>query len=471
MLVQERVRNTITRRYYMDAHHKLQITEEEQMTPMLLEAKADIADKAGLEFLPVYMRQSLRDFFLPTGFPDTVSDDYLQYMLWQLPTNLTGWICSTLVTSSLLRAVGVDAWPGSTVAATAAIKWVTKDGLGSLGRLFIGGRYGGLFDDDPKQWRLYAELIGSFGSVFELATPILPHLFLPLASLGNLTKALGRGLRDPSFRVIQNHFAVAGNMGEVAAKEEVWEVIAELVGIAIGVVLLATPGLAASYSTLIFLWASIRSLHLWFRYQSLTALRFPTINFKRAFIMAESHVAGCPIPGLLDCNNLENLLFPWQFSRPYVQLGCSLKDAVGSQASVDELQAILRLYMDEQHVLVLHSNVLKRMGMRIVFKEGATGTTILRSMWQVEWLMASTKSPTSIAGSMFSNSGSCTLSNQMSILTSSLQELNSQFDSFLHEIEHTGWDTSKIVLKVPVDAPFLATTFPKYHHCKHENTK
>lgn len=35
--------------------------------------------------------------------PDSVSNDYLQYMLWQFPTNVTGWICSTIVTSSLFK--------------------------------------------------------------------------------------------------------------------------------------------------------------------------------------------------------------------------------------------------------------------------------------------------------------------------------------------------------------------------------
>lgn len=83
---------------------------------------------------------------------------------------------------------------------------------------FPGGRFGNLFDDDPKQWRMYADFIGSAGrfhffstlfdnrildftikivksligsllcSVFDLATPLYPSYFLPLASLGNLTK-------------------------------------------------------------------------------------------------------------------------------------------------------------------------------------------------------------------------------------------------------------------------------------------
>lgn len=34
----------------------------------------------------------------------SVSDDYLDYMLWQFPTNVTGWMCNVLVTSSLLKA-------------------------------------------------------------------------------------------------------------------------------------------------------------------------------------------------------------------------------------------------------------------------------------------------------------------------------------------------------------------------------
>jgi len=42
--------------------------------------------------------------------------------------------------------------------------------------------------------------------------------------MGTLSKAVGKGFGRPSFRVIQNHFAAANNVGAVAAKEEVWEV-------------------------------------------------------------------------------------------------------------------------------------------------------------------------------------------------------------------------------------------------------
>uniref|UniRef100_A0A2P2KCM9 Protein root UVB sensitive/RUS domain-containing protein n=1 Tax=Rhizophora mucronata TaxID=61149 RepID=A0A2P2KCM9_RHIMU len=225
--------NGTAKRYILDDNLTLKISLEERGSRDSQSKK--LHSDTNLSWLP----DIIEDFILPAGFPGSVSDDYLQYMLLQFPTNVTGWICHTLVTSSLLKAVGVGSFTGTTAAASAAaIRWVSKDGIGALGRLIIGGRFGNIFDDDPKQWRMYADFIGSTGSIFDLTTQLYPAYFLPLASLGNLTKAVARGLKDPSFRVIQNHFAISGNLGEVAAKEEVWEVAAQLLGLALGILLL-----------------------------------------------------------------------------------------------------------------------------------------------------------------------------------------------------------------------------------------
>ena len=43
-------------------------------------------------------------FFLPAGFPDSVAADYLPYQLWAVPCHVTGWMASSLATSSLLQA-------------------------------------------------------------------------------------------------------------------------------------------------------------------------------------------------------------------------------------------------------------------------------------------------------------------------------------------------------------------------------
>lgn len=50
-----------------------------------------------------------------------------------------GWMSHSLATSSLLKAVGVDPGAAGTAGATAAVKWITKDGIGALGRLLVSG--------------------------------------------------------------------------------------------------------------------------------------------------------------------------------------------------------------------------------------------------------------------------------------------------------------------------------------------
>ncbi|KAL3839403.1 hypothetical protein ACJIZ3_023994 [Penstemon smallii] len=251
LILLEKYKNGTSKRYVVESDSQIRTILEEYMP----ETNVSVNRDSELLWLP----KTIKDFILPSGFPDSVSDDYLEYILLQFPTNVTGWICHTLVTSSLLTAVGVGSFSGTTAACTkvgsisCVCRWVSKSGIGSVGRLLIGGRFGNLFDDDPKQWRLYADFIGSTGSIFDLSTQLYPAYFLPLASLGNLAKAVGRGLRDPSFRVIQNHFAISGNLGEVSAKEEVWEVAAELVGLSLGILVLLNQNHNLGYTWYYFI--------------------------------------------------------------------------------------------------------------------------------------------------------------------------------------------------------------------------
>ncbi|RZB52839.1 Protein root UVB sensitive 5, partial [Glycine soja] len=320
------------------------LVEEDTSTPKRFQDS--YSPDESLSWLP----DTIKDFILPAGFPGSVSDDYLDYMLLQFPTNVTGWICHTLVTSSLLKAVGIGSFSGTSATASAsAIRWVSKDGIGAVGRLCLGGRFGSLFDDDPKQWRMYADFIGSAGSIFYLTTQVYPDYFLPLASLGNLTKAVARGLKDPSFCVIQNHFAISGNLGEVAAKEEIWEVVAQLIGLALGILILDTPSLVKSYGVLSLPWLGMQFLHLWLRYKSLSVLQFNTINLKR--------VLHSTVPGCTYCNREENILTRSQFMKPKINFGLPLEKIDGVERSHFMVEALLKLYASEKYILMVNQQL------------------------------------------------------------------------------------------------------------------
>ena len=126
--------------------------------------------------------------FLPEQYPDSVTPDYLSYQLWAVPTHITGWLASSLVTSTLLTAVGIGASPTAAAAANASIKWITKDGIGALGRFFVGGSLGRYFDEDPRFWRMVAAAIHILGASMEIVIARNPSSFVVLATTGNLAK-------------------------------------------------------------------------------------------------------------------------------------------------------------------------------------------------------------------------------------------------------------------------------------------
>ncbi|KAL9428797.1 hypothetical protein AB3S75_030729 [Citrus x aurantiifolia] len=425
----ERYGNGTARRFILDDEWQVQTFDADHDPTKDTRLQGSQFSDTNLSWLP----NVVKDFLLPAGFPGSVSDDYLGYMLLQFPTNVTGWICHAIVTSSLLKAVGIDSFSGTTAAASAAaIKWVSKDGIGAVGRLFIGGRFGNLFDDDPKQWRMYADFIGSAGSIFDLATQVYPAYFLPLASLGNLSKAVARGLKDPSFRVIQNHFAISGNLGEVAAKEEVWEVSAQLFGLALGILILDTPGLVRLYPVLSLTWLSIRLVHLWLRYQSLSVLQFNTINLKRARILVKSHVLYTSVPGCVDCNKEENILTWEKFMKPRIMFGVPLEDMVGGDTSVYKVKKLIRIYAKEKYILMVNQSA-GDFEVFVSFKIGATSLSVLRSVWQVYWLHENRES----------------FNNLFDWLSHSLLVMEDRFDDFIQQLKGAGWDTNQLNLKVP----------------------
>ncbi|PWA96909.1 hypothetical protein CTI12_AA004670 [Artemisia annua] len=402
-----------------------------------------------LKELP-WLPDIVKDFVLPAGFPGSVSDDYLEYMLLQFPTNVTAWICHTLVTSSLLKARQSN-----------SSKWVSKDAdFGCVvGRFFIGsllrsGCEGDLFmgchlhfidslytnkrcQSDPLPYQ-------ENGIIFDLCTPLYPAYFLPLASLGNLAKAVARGLKDPSFRVIQNHFAVSGNLGDVAAKEEVWEVSAQLIGLGLGILVLSTPGLVRSYPVLASTWMTMRLLHLWLRYQSLSVLQFDTVNLKRARILVNLHVSNLTVLGCQECNKMENILSWEKFSVPRIIFGVSLSDMLEGERSghksnihnpckkFHQVKKLLELYAKERYILVVNQQPFKEFETLVSFKDGATSLSVLRSVWQTYWLYKNQSRE----------------DNVFDQLSESLHQLDNQFENFLQQLRDVGWDINQINLKI-----------------------
>ncbi|EYC39134.1 hypothetical protein Y032_0674g1416 [Ancylostoma ceylanicum] len=71
-----------------------------------------------------------------TSYPYSVSEDYLQYQLWDTLQAFASSMTSALATEAVLKGAGVGDQSASALAAS--LTWLAKDGLGMLGRIAFG---------------------------------------------------------------------------------------------------------------------------------------------------------------------------------------------------------------------------------------------------------------------------------------------------------------------------------------------
>lgn len=83
--------------------------------------------------------QTIYDFFceliLPQGYPDSVSDDYFAYQLWDTIQAFCSTITGIFTTQAVLKGVGVG--NATATALSATITWILKDGTGMVGRIIF----------------------------------------------------------------------------------------------------------------------------------------------------------------------------------------------------------------------------------------------------------------------------------------------------------------------------------------------
>jgi len=160
----------------------------------------------------------LARIYLPDGYPNSVTKDYLSYSVWRAIQNLASSIMGVFATEALLFGLGLGR--KSTPATSAAISWVLKDGLGYIGKVFYGSIAGNQFDVDPKSWRLVADAVEDAGGVLEIVTPLFPGHFLLLASVANAMKGVAAMTGTATRHAIYKSLALRENQGDIATKGE-----------------------------------------------------------------------------------------------------------------------------------------------------------------------------------------------------------------------------------------------------------
>ncbi|XP_061444808.1 RUS family member 1 isoform X3 [Rhineura floridana] len=255
---------------------------------------------------------SLRDIFmsvfLPQGYPESVSPDYLAYQIWDTVQAFASSITGTLATQAVLKGVGVGDETSTVAAAT--VTWILKDGTGMLGRILFAWSKGSKLDCDAKQWRLFADVLNDVAILMEILAPAFPACFTLIVCVSGFFKCIVGVAGGATRAALTMHQARRDNMADVSAKDGSQETLVNLAGLLFSLLLipLIVDNLHLTYS----LYGLFTALHLYANYRAVRAVCMDTLNRARLRLVLRQFLQGGKVPGPALANPQEPLLLGFQ---------------------------------------------------------------------------------------------------------------------------------------------------------------
>lgn len=321
----------------------------------------------------------------PEGGKDAVTEDYWSFSFWSFIKSAVSASTSVLGTQGLLRAVGVGA--NASVASSAAINWVLKDGLGRIGCILAASIIGNKFDNDAKLFVFLGDMMYEVGIFLEILAPLCAHVFLIVASVANAFKSMSYMSRLPPRAAILKSFATRENVGDVSAKANSQDVVSGLFGLLLGIQVSFFVGSSIWKSLVVFLVSStivaIASL------KAVDDLRLNTLNRHRMEILLDTFVTQNMIPSPQVVNKKEGTLASWtrgnndrDFS---VVFGASLK-SVRSDC-LESFGALIEYYKEEEYILSLQQSKNKKKLQALLFVQpDISAKSIILALLQVAYI-------------------------------------------------------------------------------------
>ena len=279
----------------------------------------------------------LKSVFMPEGFPESVSEDYLEYQVWDTAQALCSTLSGLLSAKAILTGVGVG--DSAATPTSAVLQYITRDVTGMAGRILFAWHKASSLDRNAKSWRLAADVMNDLAMFVELLSPLFPALFLWLACAGSLLRSLVGVAGAATRTALTMHQARAGNIADVTAKDGSQETAVNIAGLLIGAYLLnalaAIEDPVRSQAVTWMVFVALTMGHIYSNYRAVRAVVMETLNDQRAAIVARA-IAGdgkeAEVPTPKKVAAAERIV--WS-GRTGVVLGATLGEVAESAGDVD----------------------------------------------------------------------------------------------------------------------------------------
>lgn len=291
--------------------------------------------------------------FLPQGYPESVSNDYSSYQLWDTVQAFCSSLNGTLTTQAIMKGVGVGNEAATPLAA--AVTWILKDGAGNVGRIIFAWWKGTSLDADCKKWRLCADVLNDIAMFLELLLPYFMGYSTPLLCAATILKSIVGVAGGATRAALTQHQAVRDNMADVSAKDGSQETCVNLLASVAGIALLTSVN-QLQYVWLLFVLLTLT--HLYANYRAVKALTISTFNSARLNIVVSNYIQSGTVLGPDATNKNEAVILgkglsAWDLCGHDIIIGESVASLLQSAAfTADQLKVLHHLHEKRSYLLV-----------------------------------------------------------------------------------------------------------------------
>ncbi|TVY30540.1 RUS1 family-like protein [Lachnellula hyalina] len=228
--------------------------------------------------------RSILNAFLPAGYPHSVTNDYLEYQIYDSLQAFSSSIAGLLSSRAVLEGIGVGDSHASPTAAL--LLSVLQESMGRIATILFAHRLGTSLEPECKMYRLAADIFNDSAMILDCFSPALPKASrVVLLSLSSVLRSLCGIAAGSSKASLSTHFATQGNLGELNAKDSSQETIISLLGMLVGSLVVShISSKWATWSAMIALLA----IHLGTNYLAVRAVSMRTLNRQRANIVSSN---------------------------------------------------------------------------------------------------------------------------------------------------------------------------------------
>ncbi|RGP79306.1 6-hydroxy-d-nicotine oxidase [Fusarium longipes] len=254
---------------------------------------------------------SMREAFMPVGYPHSVSSDYLNYQFFDSMQAFFSTITSLLANRALLEGLGVG--DANSSATFAMLLTVLKDAISRIATIVFAHKFGLRIEPDAKRFRFLADLFNDTAFFMELYSPYLgPFGKIIALTTGEALRALCGVAAGASKAALSVHFAKHDNLAELNAKEASQETAIGLIGLAVGTLVV---NYVEDHNAVVCLMIVLVLAHLWMNYLGVRSVCMDNFNRQRATILFEEYLNNGNILSPEEVAQRESILF-W---RPIVR--------------------------------------------------------------------------------------------------------------------------------------------------------